>query len=98
MNGSGLRPIAALWEWQESAACRGAASTQFYSPSGERGPSRRKREAQARRICAGCPVRAECAKFAMEIGEEHGIWGGTTSQERIALLRRPRSADTIRRS
>jgi hypothetical protein len=27
----------------------------------------------------------------MEIGEEHGIWGGTTSRERVALLRRPRA-------
>ena len=91
MNGSGLRPIAAEWEWQESAACRGAASACFFSPYGERGLARQLREVRARQICAGCPVRDECARFALEIGEEHGVWGGTTGRERVALLRRSKS-------
>ena len=90
MNGSGLRPIAALWEWQESAACRDSDSARFFSPSGERGFARRERERLARAVCETCPVREECARFALAVGEEHGIWGGTTSQERIAQLRRPR--------
>ncbi|MEY9933189.1 WhiB family redox-sensing transcriptional regulator [Catenulispora sp. GP43] len=90
MNGSGLRPIAALWDWQESAACRGADSARFFSPSGERGFARRERERLAQELCDACPVREECARFALAVGEEHGIWGGTTSQERIAQLRRPR--------
>lgn len=90
MNGSGPRPIAALWEWQESAACRGVDSARFFSPAGERGAARRRREQIARAICAECPVREECARFALSIGEEYGIWGGTTDQERVAMLRRPR--------
>ncbi|ACU76310.1 transcription factor WhiB [Catenulispora acidiphila DSM 44928] len=90
MNGSGPRPIATLWEWQESAACRSADSARFFSPTGERGFARSERERLARELCDVCPVREECARFALAIGEEHGIWGGTTSQERIAQLRRPR--------
>jgi WhiB family redox-sensing transcriptional regulator len=90
MNGTGPRPIATLWEWQESAACRAADSSRFFSPTGERGEARRERERRARALCDVCPVREECARFALTIGEEHGIWGGTTSQERIAELRRPR--------
>lgn len=94
MNGSGPRPIAALWDWQESAACRGIDSARFFSPTGERGEARRRREQLARAICAECPVQKECARFALSIGEEYGIWGGTTDRERISMLRRPRSQGT----
>ena len=89
MNGTEPRPIAALWEWQESAACRGVDPAQFFSPPGERGEARRERERVARAVCDRCTVRQECAQFALAIGEEHGIWGGTTDAERIAVLRRP---------
>lgn len=92
MNGSEPRPIAALWEWQESAACRHMNSSQFYSPPGERGEARRRREEHARQICDGCPVRVECARFALAIGDEHGFWGGMTAKERVKQLRRPRAA------
>ncbi|WP_194909324.1 WhiB family transcriptional regulator [Catenulispora rubra] len=92
MNGSEPRPIAALWVWQESAACRHANPSVFYSPPGERGEARRRRENRAREICDGCPVRVECARFALSIGEEHGFWGGMTDRERIKVLRRPRVA------
>jgi WhiB family transcriptional regulator, redox-sensing transcriptional regulator len=102
MNGTGPRPIAALWKWQESAACRDMNSARFYSPTGERGEARRRREDHAREICDGCPVRTDCARFALANGEEHGFWGGMTDRERIKLLRRPRvgssSASAVRSS
>lgn len=90
MNGSGPRPIAALWEWQESAACRTVDSARFFSPPGERGGARRERERLARQICDRCVVREECARFALDIGEAFGTWGGVTDRERVAQLRRPR--------
>jgi WhiB family redox-sensing transcriptional regulator len=89
MNGTEPRPIAALWEWQESAACRGVDPSHFFSPPGERGEQRRERERRARMVCDRCAVRRECGQFALAIGEEHGTWGGTTDRERIAVLRRP---------
>jgi WhiB family redox-sensing transcriptional regulator len=85
-----LRPIAAAWQWQESAACRGADSALFYAPEGEYAFARLQREERARQLCAGCPVREECAEFALATGERHGVWGGTTQRERVAVLRRPR--------
>lgn len=90
MNGSGPRPIASLWAWQESAACRNLDSSMFFSPDRERGSARSQREMRARQICDSCPVHVECARFALTIGEEHGIWGSTTGEERVALLRKPR--------
>ena len=73
-----------------SAACRTVDTARFFSPPGERGEARRERERRAQQICDTCPVRKECAQFALSIGEEHGIWGGMTDQDRIAVLRRPR--------
>jgi WhiB family redox-sensing transcriptional regulator len=43
---------------------------------------------QAKRICSGCPVRAECLIDALEHRHEYGIWGGLTERERRAILRR----------
>jgi WhiB family transcriptional regulator, redox-sensing transcriptional regulator len=89
-----VRPIAALWEWQLSAACRGLESARFFSPSGERGRARVERERSAREICGGCVVREECARFAAESGEQHGVWGGVTGRERATQRQRSRTAST----
>lgn len=45
---------------------------------------------QAKQICAQCSVVAECLNYGM--GEEHGIWGGTTVGERRLLRRKQRRA------
>lgn len=39
----------------------------------------------AKLICEDCPVRQECLDYAMEYGENDGIWGGLTQQERADL-------------
>ncbi|MFL6112391.1 MAG: WhiB family transcriptional regulator [Catenulispora sp.] len=83
-----------LWEWQLSAACRGLESARFFSPSGERGRARAERERSARAICGGCVVREECARFAAESGERHGVWGGLTDRERQARRQRSGSAQS----
>jgi WhiB family redox-sensing transcriptional regulator len=44
----------------------------------------------ARRICAVCPVRAECLEFALANKEAHGVWGGMSPAERRKLQRRGR--------
>ncbi len=38
---------------------------------------------QARLVCTGCPVRVACREWATATGQ-HGIWGGTTGEERSA--------------
>jgi WhiB family redox-sensing transcriptional regulator len=63
--------------WQLRAACRGPRSTVFFPPTtGERREDRDAREARAKEICHGCPVRVECLDYALSIREPHGIWGG----------------------
>ena len=41
----------------------------------------------ATRLCAGCPVRAECLEFELRIGGERtlGVWGGLHELDRRAL-------------
>lgn len=43
---------------------------------------------QAKLVCQGCPVVAECLADALDNEMEYGVWGGMTERERRALLRR----------
>jgi len=79
-------PIADIWEWQVRGLCRGRDSAQFFHPDGERGSSRRRREAAAKQVCGRCPVRAECAAYSLKVHEPYGVWGGFTETERQRLL------------
>ena len=41
--------------------------------------------AEAKAICARCPVIAECLAYALEQREDFGIWGGKDERERRAI-------------
>lgn len=47
---------------------------------------------EAKKICARCPVRAECLAWALDRKERVGVWGGTTGHERDAMRRRRQPA------
>lgn len=42
----------------------------------------------AKRICQGCPVKAECLAEALDSEIDIGVWGGMTERERRRLLRK----------
>lgn len=49
--------------------------------------------------CESCPIQRECAGYAIAAGEEWGIWGGTSPNERRAMRRRlgiPSRAERLR--
>ena len=69
-----------------AAACRSADPDLFF-PISASGPAL-EQAAKAKAICATCPVRRECLAFALRTGQVHGIWGGTTEDERAAAPRR----------
>ncbi|WP_354644825.1 WhiB family transcriptional regulator [Kitasatospora camelliae] len=78
------------WSWQLRAACRTTDTDLFFHPSGERGTPHDEREQAAVAVCARCPVRSECRRYALAAREPYGVWGGLTEDERRALLtRRP---------
>lgn len=39
----------------------------------------------AMELCRTCPVRGSCLAWALEVGDLHGVWGGTTARERRAM-------------
>ena len=89
MNNSRLVPSLDLWQWQSRAACKGMASENLFSPTGERGPALRRREEHARRICRTCAVVDPCAGFADRTGQPYGVWGGRTARQRATAARVP---------
>ena len=75
-------------EWRELAACAGREDNLFF-PVNE---GERSLVGAAKAVCEGCPVQAECLAYAIETGQNEGIWGGLTSTERRTLRRRWRRA------
>ena len=68
--------------WRSAAACR-SADPELFFPISDSGKSL-EQVAEAKAICAGCPVRNECLAFALRTGQVYGIWGGTTTHERAS--------------
>lgn len=71
-------------DWVDEAACRDSGL-----PTSAWFPARDERwdpvVLQAREICAGCPVAAECLEYALESDERIGVWGGLSGKQRRAL-------------
>lgn len=75
-------PVADLWDWQLHGACRRTSPETFFHPEGERGAKRRGRDADAKAVCAQCPVLAACRAHALAVRESYGVWGGLSEEER----------------
>jgi WhiB family redox-sensing transcriptional regulator len=75
--------------WGPRAACRSADPELFFPVSGA-GPSVAQ-IAEAKTVCARCEVRGECLAFALATRQLHGIWGGTSPEERTVLRNKART-------
>ncbi|MGW2619859.1 WhiB family transcriptional regulator [Streptomyces sp. NPDC001500] len=82
-------------EWLRAAACVGEDPELFF-PVGTTGPALRD-AAEAKRVCARCPVSAACLSYALETAQTSGVWGGAGEDERAELLRVARN-DAKRRT
>jgi WhiB family redox-sensing transcriptional regulator len=72
-------------QWRTLAACV-SDGTLFYKSDLDSEHQPRHRVTRAKAVCNGCPVRPQCAAYALAIAEPHGIWGGFTESERARLL------------
>ena len=72
-------------DWRASAACRDVDPELFFPGDDLR--SARVQVKTAKLICRGCPVNAVCLSWALASGQEAGIWGGLTEDERRRLHR-----------
>ena len=75
-------------DWMDDASCRGSDPELFF-PEGDDTFSRA-RTRTAKLICRQCPVSLACLEWAIDSGQEAGIWGGRTTEERRQLQRRRR--------
>ena len=71
-------------DWKDRGLCAQTDPEAFFP---EKGQSTR----EAKKVCASCPVRAECLEFSLVNDERFGIWGGKSERER-RILRAFRSA------
>src|SRR6202050_3564812 len=69
--------------WQLHAACRDESVDLFITDGG--GPS-----ARAKQLCARCPVRLHCLRYALADPDLVGYWGGTSERERRRLRKASR--------
>lgn len=76
-----LRVAHEAMSWRDDANCRGLDPALFFPDHGSNAT-------EAKYVCAGCTVRAECLDWAIRSGEKGGVWGGLTERERKPLRRR----------
>jgi WhiB family redox-sensing transcriptional regulator len=72
-------------DWRDHAACR-EADPELFFPIGNTGPALVQIE-QAKRVCRRCPVIGACLHWAVETGQDAGVWGGLSEEERRAYRR-----------
>ena len=61
-------------DWRHRAICRDEDPELFF-PVGNSGPALLQ-IAEAKAVCARCPVSNECLNWALETGQDAGVWGG----------------------
>jgi WhiB family transcriptional regulator, redox-sensing transcriptional regulator len=71
--------------WRDRAACLEEDPECFF-PVGTTGPALDQIE-EAKAVCRGCEVVAQCLAYALETHQDYGVWGGLSEDERRALRR-----------
>lgn len=69
--------------WRFRAACRDADPELFF-PIGSSGPALLQVQ-DAKALCSNCPVQEQCRQWALDFGEDAGVWGALSEDERRAI-------------
>lgn len=77
-------------DWRHEAVCRDEDPELFF-PVGNSGPALLQ-IAAAKAVCHRCPVASQCLSWALEHGQDAGVWGGMSAGERRAMKRRSAGA------
>ena len=73
-------------DWRHEAACR-EVDPELFFPIGNTGPALLQID-EAKQVCRRCSVLDECLRWAIDSGQDAGVWGGMSEDERRALKRR----------
>src|ERR1700735_1016181 len=75
-----------IMDWRHEAACR-EVDPELFFPIGNTGPALLQID-EAKQVCRRCSVMDECLRWAIDSGQDAGVWGGMSEDERRALKRR----------
>lgn len=81
-------------DWRHRAACLDEDPELFF-PIGESTASDRRQIDEAKAVCIRCAVRDTCLKWALDTGQDFGIWGGMSEAERRTIKRRTKRQTPI---
>ena len=73
-------------DWRDQAACL-SEDPELFFPTGNAGPAIAQIE-EAKAVCRRCAVIEACLTYALQTGQDVGVWGGLSEEERRALSRR----------
>ena len=73
-------------DWRFRAACR-MEEPELFFPVGTSGPAL-VQLIRAKSVCQRCPVLIQCRTWALTTGQDAGVWGGTSEDERRAMRQR----------
>ena len=65
--------------WRTRGACQSVDPETFF-------PAPTEAADVAVELCGRCVVQGACLAWALEVGDCHGVWGGTTARERRAMV------------
>jgi WhiB family redox-sensing transcriptional regulator len=83
---SGRREGVDIMDWRHEAACR-EVDPELFFPIGNSGPALLQIE-DAKQVCRRCSVMEDCLRWAIESGQDAGVWGGMSEDERRSYKRR----------
>jgi WhiB family transcriptional regulator, redox-sensing transcriptional regulator len=69
--------------WWELAACQSADPELFFPMSGI--GLGQAEVTRAKQYCGRCGIRQRCLDYAIDSNQAHGIWGGTSEEERMVI-------------
>ncbi|SDG22608.1 WhiB family transcriptional regulator [Microbacterium sp. 77mftsu3.1] len=75
---TGIASLITPEPWVADARCAETDPELFHPPVG--GSSQ-----EAKKICADCPVQAECLAYALRTNQTESIWGGKSARERRTM-------------
>lgn len=81
-------------DWRHEAACLDEDPELFF-PLGNTGPALLQIE-EAKAVCRRCDVAETCLRWALDTGQDSGVWGGMSEDERRSLKRREARARAAR--
>ncbi len=82
-------------DWRQRGACRDVDPEVFFRqrvvgrPRKDGAPvARQWNDADAKSVCRRCPVRMACLSWALDTGQDDGVWGGLNPDERARFTGR----------